>query len=215
MILYGFSLSPYVRKVLAYAGEKGIELDLQPTGFPDFSSEFLEASPFRLMPALRDGDFTLSDSSAIIHYLEAKHPRPELIPGHPEQRGRCIWFEEFSDSILVGCGAKVFFNRIIAGLIGRPSDLSVAESADRDELPPILDYLERIVPEPGGFLIGDGISLADIALASPFVNLAHSSCKIDRDRHGRTYAFVDSILDRPSFRHWVEQETAFLSKQAA
>ena len=32
MILYGSSLSPYVRKVLAYAGEKGIELDLKPTG---------------------------------------------------------------------------------------------------------------------------------------------------------------------------------------
>ena len=33
MIVYGSSLSPYVRKVLAVAGEKGIELELQPTGF--------------------------------------------------------------------------------------------------------------------------------------------------------------------------------------
>ena len=52
MILYGSSLSPYVRKVMAFAGEKGIELDLQPTGFPNHSQEFLEASPFRKMPAL-------------------------------------------------------------------------------------------------------------------------------------------------------------------
>ena len=55
MILYGSSLSPYVRKVLAFAGEKGIELELEPTGFPNHSIEFLEASPFRKMPALRDG----------------------------------------------------------------------------------------------------------------------------------------------------------------
>ena len=34
MIVYGSSLSPFVRKVLAFAAEKGIELELQPTGFP-------------------------------------------------------------------------------------------------------------------------------------------------------------------------------------
>ena len=35
MILYGSTMSPFVRKVAAYAAEKGIELDLQPTGFPN------------------------------------------------------------------------------------------------------------------------------------------------------------------------------------
>ena len=72
MILYGSSLSPFVRKVLAFAAEKGIALDLQPTGFPNPTPEFLEASPFRKMPALRDGDYLLADSSAIVHYLEAR-----------------------------------------------------------------------------------------------------------------------------------------------
>ena len=69
MIVYGSSLSPYVRKVLAFAGEKGIEVELRPGGIPSPSAEFSEASPFRKMPALRDGDYTLADSSAIIHYL--------------------------------------------------------------------------------------------------------------------------------------------------
>src|SRR6476661_9270896 len=108
MILYGSSLSPFVRKVLAFAGEKGIELDLQPTGFPNHSPEYLEASPFRKMPALRDGDYTLADSTAIIHYLEAKYPEPALIPSDPQQRGKTIWYEEFADTILVACGAKIF-----------------------------------------------------------------------------------------------------------
>src|SRR3954470_1613563 len=114
MILYGSSLSAFVRKVLAYAAEKGVELELQPTGFPNHSPEYLEASPFRKMPALRDGDYTLSDSSAIIHYLEAKYPEPPLIPADPQLRGKCIWYEEFADTILVACGAKIFFNRIVA-----------------------------------------------------------------------------------------------------
>src|SRR5215470_8202127 len=107
MILFGSSLSPYVRKVLAFAGEKGIELELQPTGFPNHSPEYLEASPFRKMPALRDGDYTLADSSAIIHYLEAKHPEPALIPSDPKLRGKTIWFDEFADTVLVTCGVKI------------------------------------------------------------------------------------------------------------
>ena len=32
MIVYGSSLSPFVRKVLAFGAEKGIELELKPTG---------------------------------------------------------------------------------------------------------------------------------------------------------------------------------------
>ena len=103
MILYGSSLSPYVRKVLAVAVEKGIELDVQPTGFPNPGAEFLEASPFRKMPAFRDGDYTLADSSAIVHYLEAAYPEPALIPTDPKQRGKTIWFDEFADTILVAC----------------------------------------------------------------------------------------------------------------
>jgi glutathione S-transferase len=216
MILFGSSLSPYVRKVLAYAGEKGIELELQPTGFPSHSPEYLEASPFKKMPALRDGDYTLADSSAIIHYLEAKQPDPELIPAEPRARGKVIWFDEFSDTILVACGAKMFFNRIVAPrFIGRPGDLEAADTAEREELPPILDYLEKTVPDAGGYLVGDRLTLADIAVASPFVNLAHLCCEIDTQRHGRVRAYVDSILSRPSFAQWIERESAFLAKEPA
>lgn len=216
MILYGSSLSPFVRKVLAYAGEKGIEIELQPTGFPQASGEFLEASPFRKMPALRDGDYLLADSSAIIHYLEAKHPEPELIPADPESRGRTIWFDEFSDTILAACGAKMFVNRIVAPrFMGRPGDMAAAEAAETQELPPILDYLERVAPEPGDYLVGGRITLADIAVASPFANLAHLGCDLDTGRHGRVRAYVAAILSRPSFASWIERETAMLAKQPA
>ena len=168
MILYGSSLSPYVRKVLAFAGEKGIELEVQPTGFPNPGPEFLEASPFRKMPAFRDGDYALADSSAIIHYLEARHPEPALIPSDPRLRGKTIWFEEFADTILVTCGAKIFFNLIVAPrFLGRPGDQEAARQAELNDLPPILDYLERTVPGDGDYLVGDGLTLADIAVAGP------------------------------------------------
>ena len=212
MILYGSSLSPYVRKVLAFCGEKGIEVDLQPTGFPDRTPEFCEASPFNKMPAMRDGDFCLSDSTAIVHYLEAKHPEPVLIPRDPELLGKTIWFEEFADTIMTACGAKMFFNRIVAPrFMGRRGDLDAADAAERDELPPIMDYLERTVPE-SGFLVGDGLTLADIAVASPFANLRHMNVELDPTRYPHTLTYVGRILDRPSFRGWVERETAMLER---
>jgi glutathione S-transferase len=218
MILYGSSLSPYVRKTLAFAAEKGIELELRPTGDAPGqpSAEFLEASPLQKMPALRDGAFSLADSSAIIHYLEARFPDPRLIPAEPELRGKTIWFEEYADTVLVSCGAKMFFNRVVAPVfLKRPGDLDAAARAEQQELPPILDYLEGIVPDPGGFLVDDRLTLADIAIASPFANFVHLGCTADRERHGRVYAYVETILARPSFAPWIERETALLAKFAA
>ena len=218
MILYGSSLSPYVRKVLAFAGEKGIELELRPTGAAvgQPSDEFLEASPFRKMPAFRDGDYTLADSSAIIHYLEAKHPKPALIPAEPKLRGKAIWFEEFADTVLVSCGAKIFFNLIVAPkFLGRPGDEEAARQAKINDLPPVLDYIEKVVPGDDGYLVGDGLTLADIAMASPFANFRHTNTRVDPERYPRTVAFVDRILARPSFAPWIEQEAALLAKLAA
>ncbi|HEY1606096.1 MAG TPA: glutathione S-transferase family protein [Allosphingosinicella sp.] len=216
MIVYGSSLSPFVRKVLAFGAEKGIEIELRPTALGAADPEFEEASPFRKMPGLRDGDFALADSSAIVHYLEAKVPEPALIPAEPKARGRTIWYDEFADTILMSCGAKIFFNRLVAPrFLGRPGDLALADKAEKEELPPILDYLERMVPDAGGFLVGDSLTLADISVASPFANLDHIDARPDRTLYPRTLAYVDSILSRPSFASWIVREKAFLEKNAA
>ena len=216
MIVYGSSLSPYVRKVLAFAGEKGVEVEVSGTGAPNHKPEYLEASPFRKMPALRDGDYTLPDSSAIIHYIDALHPEPVLIPADPKLRGKTIWFEEFADTILVTCGAKIFFNLIVAPrFMGRPGDLEAAKQAEINELPPILEYLEKVVPDDGGYLVGDSLTLADIAVAGPFANFRHTQTKVCPERYPRTVAYVQRILARPSFAPWIERETAMLAKEPA
>ena len=114
MIVYGSSLSPYVRKVLAFAAEKGIEVESKPIALGEQDPAFREASPFGKMPGFRDGDFAISDSSAIITYLEAIKPEPALIPAEPRARARTIWYDEFADTLLMGCGGKMFFNRVVA-----------------------------------------------------------------------------------------------------
>ncbi len=215
MILYGSTMSPFVRKVAAFAAEKGIELELQQTGFPNPTPEFCAASPFKKMPALVDGDYCLSDSSAIIHYLEAKYPEPELIPADPRERGRTIWFDEYADTLLFACGAKMFFNRIVAPrFLGRDGDLEVADVAERDELPPLLEYLEGVIPD-SGYLVGDRLTLADIAVASPFANLAHCGAAVAKASYPKVTAYVGSILSRPSFADNIAREAAFLAREPA
>ena len=214
MIVYGSSLSPFVRKVLAFADEKGIELELKPTGLGNQDPEFREASPFGKMPGFRDGDFAISDSTAIIFYLEAIRPDPVLIPTEPRARARTVWFDEFSDTILFACGGKMFLNRIVAPrFLGRPGDEEVAAKAECEELPPLLDYLEGVIPD-SGFLVEDRLTLADISVASPFVNLRHLDVLVDPARHPRLSRYVGAILDRPSFKTWIERESAFLARAA-
>ena len=215
MIFFGSTLSPFVRKVVAFANEKGLEFELKPRGPGDPDPDFCAASPFRKMPALQDGDFRLCDFSAICHYIEAKHPDPKLIPSEPQARGKTVWFDEFADTILFGCGQKVFFNRVVAPrFLNRPGDEAAAEAALRDELPPILDYLEGVVPDDGGYLVGDSLTLADIAVASPFANFIHLGVEFDAAKHPRAKRYIERILARPSFSASIEREAAFLERTA-
>lgn len=215
MIVYGSSMSPFVRKVLAFAAEKGIEVENKPLGLGAKDPEFLEASPFGKIPGFRDGDFAISDSTAIVNYLEAIRPEPNLIPGEARARARAIWWEEFADTILAACGGKMFFNRIVAPMfLKQPGDEAVANAAECEELPRLLDYLEKSVPD-SGYLVEDRLTLADIAVASPFANLRHLGIAIDPERYPNLARYVERMLDRPSFRAWVERETAFFQRSAA
>lgn len=213
MIVYGSSLSPFVRKVLAFAAEKGLEVENVPTTPGDLNPAFRAVSPFGKMPGFQDGDFAISDSSAIVAYLDAAHPDPNLIPSDPKARARTIWFDEYADTILAGCGLPMFRNRIVLPLfIGQVGDAVAADAAER-ELPPALDYLEGVAPEPGAFLVEDRLTLADIAVASQFVNFRHLG--LDLSRWPRATAYAEAILVRPSFAGWVERETRFVAKVRA
>jgi glutathione S-transferase len=212
MIVYGSSLSPFVRKTLAFVGEKGIAVEVKPIGLNSLDPDFAACSPFRKMPALRDEDFTISDSSAIIAYLDAKFPQPPLVPTEAKGRARAIWYEEFADTMLCACMGKMFFHRLVAPrFLGQKGDLVAADKAEREELPPLIDYIERVIPA-SGFLVEDRLTLADLAVASPFVNLQHLAVGVDRGRHPKTAAFIDAIHARPSFARLIAKEKAFFAR---
>ena len=210
MIVYGSPLSPFVRKTLAYIAEKGLAVDIEPVGLGSRDPAFREASPFGKIPGFRDGDFTISDSTAIIVYLEAKYPEPVLIPASPASRARTVWYEEFADTILVAAAGKIFFNRIVSPrFLGRPGDEALAAQGE-SEMGPLLAYLEAVIPA-SGFLVDDVLTLADIAVASPFVNLSHCGIEVLGSEHPKVAEYLAGILARPSFAPMVAQERAMLA----
>lgn len=209
MIVYGSSFSPFVRKTLAFAAEKGVEVEVKAIGLGNRDPAFREASPFGKMPGFRDGDFCISDSSAIITYLEAKFPDPALLPASPESRARTVWYEEFADTILIACMGKMFFNRfVMPRFLGKEGNLAEADHAEREELPPLVDYVEGIIPA-SGYLVDDRLTLADLAVASPFVNMEHVGFTVDSKTHPKTAAYLKAIHARPSFAGMIAQEKAF------
>lgn len=211
MIVFGSTLSPYVRKVMVFGAEKGLEMELQPAGMGRGGPDFVAASPFGKMPGFKDGDFLISDSSAIVTYLEAKYPSPNLIPEAPEARARTIWFDELADTIMMAAGGAIFGNRFVRPrFLKVESDFAAADAAERDLLPPIFDYLEGVIPA-SGFLVEDRLTLADIAVASPFATLGCIGVCVDAARWPKTAAYVAAIHARPSYAPIIEADQAFVN----
>jgi glutathione S-transferase len=211
MIVHGSSLSPFVRKVMVFAAEKGLVVDNKVAPPGPKTPEFLAMSPFGKIPAFEDGDYQLCDSSAIVHYLEAKHAEPALIPAEARARGRTVWFDEYADTIMFAAAAPIFFNRVVMKLMGKEGDLAAADKAEADALPPVLDYLESVLPA-SGFLVEDRLTLADISVASPFVNFRHAGVAIDAAAYPKITNYVAGILARPSFATLIDKEVRFISK---
>ena len=212
MQIYGSTISPYVRKVAVFAEEKGIAFDLIPAAPGDTSPAFRAISPFGQIPALVDGDFALADSTAIVTYLEAKHPEPALIPADPQLRGRTIWFDELADTIVFGAGRAMLFHRVVGPLFrGGAGDAAVADAAERDQWPAILTYVNQAV---GGraFLVGNMLTLADIAIASAFASALHACQPVDVAAYPDLARYLDAMLARPAFATRVAGEKAFIAK---
>ena len=214
MILYGARPSPFVRKVIVFAAEKGIDLEVRPAGFGQGGDAFAQASPFGKMPGFQDGDFLISDSTAIITYLDTIRLDPNLIPVEAKARARTIWYEEFGDTIAQPSGMPVFFNRMVAPLLGLPQDLAAASQAEAEKMPAIYDYVEKVIPD-SGFLVEDRFTLADIAVASPLINICYCSQGLSEGRWPRVRAWLQQMREWPSFAAALAAEAELVERMQA
>ncbi|KNY21351.1 glutathione S-transferase family protein [Methylobacterium sp. ARG-1] len=199
MIVYGTGYSPYVRKVLVSLAEKSVPYEHRPVMFHAPDADFQAASPLGKIPAIEDGGFKLADSSAILWYLERKHPTPVLVPSDPQALGRAVWFDKFGDTELFAKLVVPFVERILKpNMMGKPTDDAAVAKALNDDLPPLFDCLEREISGP--YLVGDAFSIADISVATGFYNFHLADAQIDAGRWPKLAAYIAETLARPSFK---------------
>lgn len=209
MILYGFPLSPFVRKVLVAIKEKGIDVQVVPSNPSQPDEAFSRASPFHKIPAIEDGDYRLADSTAIVAYLDAKFPDPVLIPAEPEARGRAVWFEEVVDTILIPAGAPIVVHRFLRPVIFKTEGDEDAAKAGEEALLRPLDYLEGVL-STGGWLAGD-YSVGDLSLACAVKTLSYAGWSLDTERHPSLANWYARATDRPAWKLAAEQEAAIFA----
>ena len=207
--LYGSFGSPFVRKVVVALGEKGIAFDHDPVVPFGPNPEYRKISPLGKIPAFRDGDRTLADSSVIIAYLERTHPQPPLYPSDPYEYARALWFEEYGDGGLAPVmGPKIFAQRVLAPrFFNRPCDEAAVEKTLDEEVPPLLDYLEKEIGSKQ-WLVADRFTIADIGIATQFVNFQLAGCHVDGQRWPNLAAYLDRVHNRSTFKSVIDKEKA-------
>ena len=199
MLIFGALLSPYVRKVCVIAAEKGLDFELKMSSHANPDPDFVAASPFHKIPALKDGDYHLADSSAIAAYLDAQYPQAPLIPADPKARGQVMWFDEYADTWLAGSGLKVLFHRLVAPKILKlPFDEAIAAEGEA-ELPRLYAYLETVAAK-GEWLAGDSFTLADIAVASVLRSIANVKVEPKAEYYPAIAAWYGRVIARPSWQ---------------
>ena len=219
LIVYGGTLSPFVRKVMVAIAEKGVEVQNENINPFAPTPEFLAISPLKRIPVLRDTDVpepnTLPDSSVICDYLEQKFPNPPLYPKDAFQRARAMWFEEYADSVVASnIGPGLFFERVVRKMMQQPSNEELCSKTLQEKLPPIFDYLEKELGE-NAYFVGNTFSIADISVGTMFVNFEHAGEKVDAARWPKLAAYVARIHARPSFQAMIAKESKFVQRLRA
>jgi glutathione S-transferase len=170
--LFYFPVAPNPTRVRLYlaekaAGGRAIELAQELLNLPQGearSPEHLARNPLGKLPVLEldDGTF-LTESVAIVEYLEELHPEPPLLGRSAEARARVRELDRIAElAVLVPVARTVHATKSPLGL---PPNPAVAEHA-MAALPDGLHVLEARLADGRACLAGDEVSFADCTLAA-------------------------------------------------
>lgn len=211
LILYGAILSPFVRKIRIQLAEQLIAHEFvaqAPFNQPDW---FFEISPLGRIPAIRDGDLALADSSVIGQYLQDTRGGAPLYGDTPERAARVRWLEKYADYELGALATQgVFVNRLLKPVSGGRCDEAVVEDA-LSKMPALFDYLENQLGDQHYFL-GEQFSMADIAVCSQLINLAHAGELIDELRWPNLSSLLSRVTSRSSVSSLLPDEHQLVAK---
>ena len=182
MQLYNYFRSSASYRVRIALALKGLDYDYLPVHLArneQLLDGFAQLSAARLVPLLKDGDKLLSQSLAIIEYLEETHPSPPLLPRDAVARARVRAL-----TLDVACEIHPLNNlRVLRYLV---HDLKVNEEDKnrwyRHWVETGLDVVERQLsrhPATGRFCHGDAPTMADCALVPQIANAERFECRLD------------------------------------
>lgn len=163
LTLLGDPRSSYTRTARMALAEKGLAYTLQPCA--PHSPELLAVHPFGRIPALRDGEIALFETSAIVRYLdESFGSAATLLPGTPLARAQCEQWVSATSAYLYDCMVRRYVLQYIfpRGEGGQP-DRAVIDGALK-EMPAQLAALDRAYGA-GDWLAGGALSMADLFVA--------------------------------------------------
>lgn len=169
-----YTLYDYYRSSAAYRVRIGLNLkgvaydsvDVSLLGGDQRSPEHLARNPQGFVPVLDVGEGVLTQSLAILDYLDAKHPEPRFVPADPLARSRTL-----AMALTVACDIHPLNNLRVLKYLGR--ELGIEEDARNDWyrhwVIEGLGALEAMAGE-GPFLGGDAPDMADICLVPQLFN---------------------------------------------
>lgn len=209
-VLYGVPASPFVRKVMLAHAIKGVDYQLKMTPPGSDDSDFRAASPFGKIPGYQtDSGVGFADSSVIIAYLERLSDSNSLYPQDNDQYAMALWYEEFADTKMMEATAALYFQRIIGPrFFQQNTDQVRVEEITSKLIPPVLDFVESIVPV-NGWLLGEQLTVADIAFSTNLTNLYHADFSIEN--WPKTAAYFARWIQQDALKTQLKQEEQMLN----
>ena len=182
MELYSYFRSSASYRVRIALGLKGLPYDYRPIHLvkgEQVQAPFSDLSATRLVPLLKDGDALISQSLAIIEYLEETYPEPPLLPADALGRSRVR-----AIALDIACEIHPLNNlRVLRYLV---DEMKVSEDEKmrwlRHWVEDGLATVERQLagnPATGRFCHGDAPTLADAVLVPQIFNAQRFSCRLD------------------------------------
>jgi len=155
--LYGSSVSNYVNVVKTFLREKDLPFTHVPMA-PGRDEDILTKSPMGKIPALETSEGFLSESQAIMVYLEHIAPEPRLFPETAFAAARARQIHQIVD-LYLDSSCRPLIGAAFFGREGsEEANLAASEGARF-----AFAALARLM-ETDGFAVGDRLSHADIGL---------------------------------------------------
>jgi len=182
--LYGYFRSSATYRVRIALNLKGVPweavlVDLRTPANAQHTPQFRALNPHGLIPVLQDGAYTLTQSLAIIEYLEDTHPEPPLLPRVPADRAQVRAL-----ALAVACDIHPLNNTRVLGYLRAPlgaDDVAVnAWYAHWIALGfSALEQDAQRLSGDGRHLYGTAVTLADVCLVPQMYNAHRFKCDVE------------------------------------